>query len=332
MHNINLFLFLNERIFVEIKFSTGNGIAIKLDGQNVLLDPKVSDFTSFTTHAHVDHLPQVIVQKPYCTAETAEFAKIRNPNFEANIVKHNKKIKFDGFTAELIPAGHVLGSSQIFIEADGTSILYTGDFKLWRNLTCEPAKIQNADVLVMETTYGNPSWIMPPDKVVRKNVVDWTKEMSKNFNIHLGGYALGKAQEAIKLLNQNGIVPQVSDSIRRFSEVYNKFGEKLEFLEKDESSEVNIKPMHLIPNTDDAKNKHAVLTGWSLFRNYGVQGFPFTDHADYNQLLLFAEAVSPKKIFCIHGFDKEFAKTVREKLHIPASVIQERAQKLLTEF
>jgi Cft2 family RNA processing exonuclease len=317
---------------MEIKFSLGNGIAIKLDGQNVLLDPKVADYISFTTHAHVDHMPQVIVQKPYCTEETAELAKLRNPNFEANVVKENKKIKFDDFTAELIPAGHVLGSSQVFIEVDGTSILYTGDFKLWKNLTCAPVKIQQADVLVMESTYGNPSWIMPPDAEVRKDVVKWTKETSKSFATHLGAYSLGKAQEAIKLLNENGITPQVCDSARKFTEVYNKFGARLKFLDKDEQSDVNIKAMHLIPNGDNGKNKHAVLTGWSLFRNYGVQGFPMTDHADFNQLLLFIEAVSPKKVFCVHGFDKEFAKTIREKLHIPASVIQERAQKLLTEF
>jgi Cft2 family RNA processing exonuclease len=317
---------------MEIKFSTGNGIAIKLDAQNVLLDPKVADFISFTTHAHFDHLPQVIVNKPYCTEETAVLAKSRIPDFEANVVKENKKIKFDDFTAEMIPAGHVLGSTQVFIEADGKSILYTGDFKLWKNLTCKPVEIREADFLVMETTYGNPSWVMPEDRKVRKDVVDWTKKTSENFTAHLGGYSLGKSQEAIKLLNENGIVPQVSDSIRNFSEIYNKYGARLKFLDKDERSDVNIKPMHLIPDKDDARNKHAVLTGWSLFRNYGVQGFPFTDHADYNQLLVFIEAVSPKKVFCVHGFDKEFAKTIREKLYIPASVIQERAQKLLTEF
>ena len=317
---------------MDIKFSTGNGIAIKLDGQNVLLDPRVSDFVSFTTHAHVDHIPQVVVQEPYCTEETAEFIKIRNPDFHGKIVKENKKIKFDDFTAEMIPAGHVLGSTQVFIEADGKSILYTGDFKLWKNLTCEPVEIRQADVLVMESTYGNPSWIMPPDKEVREDVVKWTRSTSKDFSVHIGGYSLGKSQEAIKLLNQDDIVPQVSDTIRKFSDVYNKFGAKLKYLDKEEKSNVNIKPMHLIPNTDDAKNKHAVLTGWSLFRNYGVQGFPLTDHADFNQLLLFIEAVSPKKVFCIHGFEKEFSKTIREKLRIPASVIHERAQKLLTDF
>jgi Cft2 family RNA processing exonuclease len=317
---------------MEIKFSTGNGIAVTLDGQNVLLDPRVADFISFTTHAHVDHIPQVVVNKPYCTEETAELIRLRIPNFEANAVKENKKIKFDNFTAELIPSGHVLGSSQVFLEVDGTSILYTGDFKLWKNLTCAPIKIQEADILITEATYGNPSWVMPNDHKVRKDIVDWTKETSKQFSTHLGGYSLGKAQEAIKLLNENGIVPQVSDSVRKFSEIYNKFGAKLQFLEKDEKSEVNIKPMHMIPESDDAKNKHAVLTGWSLFRNYGVQGFPLTDHADYNQLLLFIEAISPKKVFCVHGFDKEFTRDIREKLRIPASIIQERKQRILTDF
>ena len=116
---------------------------MKFGKNTVLFDPNVSDFISFVSHAHSDHSPFGSVTKPYCTPETYELIRLKNPDFEANVVKENKKIKFDDFTATLLSAGHVLGSSQVLIEADGKSILYTGDFKLSENLTCKPINAFN---------------------------------------------------------------------------------------------------------------------------------------------------------------------------------------------
>jgi Cft2 family RNA processing exonuclease len=37
----------------------------------------------------------------------------------------------------LLPAGHILGSAMVFLEAEQGSLLYTGDFKLRRGLSAE---------------------------------------------------------------------------------------------------------------------------------------------------------------------------------------------------
>ncbi|HLC39730.1 MAG TPA: MBL fold metallo-hydrolase [archaeon] len=322
---------------MDIQFSVGNGIAVKLGNkENILLDPRVADFISFTTHAHSDHMPQKIVRNPYCSPETYELAKLRNPEFDGHKMQHGKWQKFDNFRAKLISSGHVLGSSMVFIEADGTSILYTGDFKLWPGLSSKPIDIEHADVLVTEATYGHPSYQLPHIDAVRNEIISFVNNHRKQHTVNLGGYPIGKAQEAIKLLNMHDIVPSVSENIANFSDVYKKFGFKLDFIE--DGADVSVLPMHVISqmsyNNELNGSKNAVLTGWAVSRKYhnGVAAFPLSDHCDFNQLLAFVEAVEPKKVFTVHGFEREFAKTIRSKLKIPASPLLQRSQKLLTEY
>ena len=49
------------------------------------------------------------------------------------------------------------------------------------------------------------------------------------------------------------------------------------------------------------------LTGWSVHRNghrrLGVDAaLPFSDHADYNDLLEYVKRVSPKRVYTFGGF------------------------------
>jgi Cft2 family RNA processing exonuclease len=316
-----------------IQFSFGNGIAVKPNGHTILLDPKVADFFSFVSHAHADHVPRDIISKPYCTKETCELISARDPNFEAKTVKYGKPINLDGISAKLISAGHILGSSQVLIEADGTSVLYTGDIKLSKGLTSGEIEIPNADTLIIEATYGKPSFKFPSIEDVRREMIRWVMEQNKKgFSVNLGGYHIGKSQEAIKILNESGIVPQVSESIRKYCNVYNDFDAGLEFLEKGEESKVMVSPMHNVFYNETAKTKCCALTGWSISRYGRLQGFPLSDHCDFPQLIDFVKQVSPKKVFCVHGYSKELAKSIRSKLGIPAVALERKSQKSIIDF
>ncbi|MGC8812166.1 MAG: MBL fold metallo-hydrolase RNA specificity domain-containing protein [Candidatus Aenigmatarchaeota archaeon] len=317
---------------MELSISYGNGIAVRIKDKVVLLDPKVSDFISFVSHAHLDHSPKEIVKKPYCTEETYRLIKVRDPFFEANLLKEGKKIDFDGFSVKLISSGHILGSTQVLIETDKTSILYTGDFKLWQGLTHKSIKIQQADILITEATYGIPFYKFPLVEEVRKELMEWVFRQLKNgFEVSLGGYTIGKSQEIIKLLNKNGIKPQVSDSIRKYSEVYNYFGVNLKFLDREEDSNVFVRPMHTVPYVQNGNSRGCVLTGWALSRKYGVEAFPISDHCDFEQLMLFVQEVQPEKVICVHGYAKELAEEIRKKFKIQAQVLR-KGQNLLTDF
>jgi metallo-beta-lactamase family protein len=58
--------------------------------------------------------------------------------------------------ASLRPAGHILGSSTVLVEAAGTRTLFTGDLGRGRHpLLQPPAAPPTADVMVIESTYGD---------------------------------------------------------------------------------------------------------------------------------------------------------------------------------
>ncbi len=319
---------------MEVKISYGNGIGLKLNGETFLLDPKISDFTSFVSHAHFDHSPYEIIKKPYCTQETFELIKVRDPSFKANIVRKNEKIDFGKVSVEFINSGHMLGSAQILIETKDVSILYTGDFKLRESLSCESIEIRNADILIIESTFGLRSISFPSLEKIEEELISWIeKQLKEGYSINLGGYPLGKSQEIISILNRNKIYPKLSSTVEKYSEVYRKFGVKLNYGKDDE---IFVKPINIVCSIKSSKWKSCVLTGWTLLRDFGTFGLPLSDHSDFNQILSFVKEVRPKVVYCVHGFVKELSSAIRKELGIKAFPLFKdnnfNEQKSLVEF
>ena len=59
-------------------------------------------------------------------------------------------------TRRFHPAGHVLGSAQIAVEADGLRIVASGDYKDVPDPTCAPFELVPCDVFITEATFGLP--------------------------------------------------------------------------------------------------------------------------------------------------------------------------------
>src|SRR5690606_20729353 len=94
----------------------------------------------------------------------------------------------------LYPAGHILGSAQIMMIYKGVRYLYTGDYKLQEDRTCEPIQIVEAEVLITETTFANPDTKHP-------DPVSQIMKLDVKSNILCGCQALGKAQRITAILN-----------------------------------------------------------------------------------------------------------------------------------
>ncbi len=118
--------------------------------------------------------------------------------------------------ATFFDAGHILGSSGIFLNNNGYKIFYTGDINL-ANQAIQPAAIlpnTKINTLILESTYGATDSI---------GILDWQKEAERfakeaNKILTAGGsilipvFALGKLQEmlaTIWLLMQKGKLSQV---------------------------------------------------------------------------------------------------------------------------
>ncbi len=285
----------------------------------------------FISHAHFDHAPSLKkVKKLFSSRATVDLLEARGLRFDCLITQ---EFSNNGFHAELLDSGHVLGSSMLYArDANSGSFLYSGDFKLEDSLTVRGAKPREAETLLVESTYGLPGTVFPPRDEVYKQVSDWVAARQREGIVLLGGYALGKAQELIACLNEYaGITPIVTKEVGEVSEVYRKHGVKLGFIHADSSEGerelkrnfVAVTPMHLVSRTlalklcalYGKKVSIAAASGWALFQRFRNldAAFPLSDHADFNELFEFVARCNPKKVYCFHGFAQEFARELRKK-------------------
>lgn len=283
----------------------------------------------FVSHAHSDHTArhrEVILSAP--TAELMR-ARLGGERIEHRLVFGETR-EFTGgdsaFRLTLLPAGHILGSAMALIEADGDSLLYTGDFNLRPGLAAEPCEPRAANVLVMETTFGRPEYHFPPAEEVVRDLVSFCREtLAAGATPVLYAYSLGKSQELLCHLGAAGLRVQLHPQAHKLAEVYARCGLALPPFEPFRASEARGHVLICPPNLARSPElsalgavRTAVVTGWALNSGcrfqYGVDAaFPLSDHADFPDLLRMVELVSPRQVFTVHGFAADFARTLRER-------------------
>ncbi|MEQ1613780.1 MAG: MBL fold metallo-hydrolase [Hyphomicrobiaceae bacterium] len=101
--------------------------------------------------------------------------------------------------AKFLPAGHILGASMIMIESGGKKVLFSGDLGRPNDPVMRPpTTVSAADVLVLESTYGNR----------RHDQTDPELELDAHLNraVARGGvvvipaFAVGRAQTLLHLM------------------------------------------------------------------------------------------------------------------------------------
>src|SRR5437867_4049312 len=121
------------------------------------LDSQAPRPISVVSHAHSDH-----IQRHGFTLSTPATAALMRHRLgqqgRCRPLPFGKRTEFPGFALTLYPAGHVLGSAQALVEVDGERVLYSGDFKLRPSRSVEATEVPEADVVIMETTFGKPGY------------------------------------------------------------------------------------------------------------------------------------------------------------------------------
>lgn len=276
----------------------------------------------FVSHAHADHIaPHELA---YCTPATARLYRLRMGPARAVVeLPYRQPRQWGDARLTTYPAGHCLGSAMIHIECGGRSLLYTGDFKLGESATAERAELPRADVLVMESTFGQPRYRLPPRSETVAALIDLVKRtLAAGRTPVIHAYPLGKSQEVTRLLTAAGVPVLQHPAIFAVSEVYRACGVDLG---------------DVLPYSADLLPGRAVITmpqGSGRFRLPGMQqpvtiattgwaadpstkyrwgvdhALPLSDHADFNELLEAAERVGASEIFCVHG-PREFVDHLR---------------------
>jgi len=311
---------------IEVIYENG----VYLPEVDLWLDPHAPKPVAFVSHAHADHVAPHA--ESICSTTTKRIVEKRFGN-RGDVIGHDfgKPFERDGFRFELIPAGHILGSAQIWIEriADGDTLLYTGDFKLRSGVASEPTESKPARTLIMETTYGLPKYRLPPTEEVMAQLVRFVRETMEDGQVPmLAAYSLGKAQELIFAIHE--AAPEIPflfhSSVARMTRIYGEFGYELpewETIKKGSrfAGKVVIAPPSAIRSQQLRRVKNRVTamnSGWGLdpgakFRYQVDEVFPLSDHADYDDLLRYVEMVDPERVLTLHGFADEFARDIRER-------------------
>ncbi|MCS7238352.1 MAG: MBL fold metallo-hydrolase [Thermoguttaceae bacterium] len=291
----------------ELLFFWDNGIRLRHSGLAVDI-PRRQPF-GFISHAHSDHIARH--ELALCTPATGEFYRLRLGNRPVREVPFGQVIQTGNSRLCLFPAGHCLGSAMLWVEAEGQTLLYTGDFRLGESATAERAQVPRADVLIMESTYGLPRYRMPP----RSEVVELLRQRvlwacSNDWLPVVVAYSLGKAQEVLALLGPLKLPIYVHKTIYAISEVYKKFGVKLpgyELLHENvRPPAVVIVPPGSAPSLWWPRQWKLAVTGWAIdpatpYRLRVDEALPLTDHADFDGLIGLVELVKPRRVYCLHG-------------------------------
>lgn len=103
-----------------------------------------------------------------------------------------------GISASFINAGHLLGSSyaRVHLDATGKTILFGGDLgRYGRPVLPDPMTVAEADVLLVESTYGNRTHEADDDGLRLASIV--TTTAARGGKLIIPAFALGRVEELL---------------------------------------------------------------------------------------------------------------------------------------
>ena len=258
---------------------------------------------------------------------TARLMQARMPGERhEHVVAFGERANVRGLDVMLLPAGHIFGSAQFFIESEHGSLLYTGDFKLRPGKSAEATEWRQADTLIMETTFGLPRYRFPPTEDIIAQIIAFCRDALEEDAVPiLLGYSLGKAQEILCALSDARLKPMLHGSVYRMTQIYEQFGQSFCEYERYQPNDLAGRVLVCPPSANRSRmlekiprKRVAMISGWAVDPNaryrYQVDAaFPLSDHADYPDLLRYVELVQPHRVLTLHGFAAEFARDLRDR-------------------
>jgi putative mRNA 3-end processing factor len=169
------------------------------------IDPTRPVERALITHAHSDHA-RAGHGAVLATRETLDLMRLRyGENFAGTTqaIRYGECVKLDSVTATFRPAGHILGSAQIAVEAEGLRVVASGDYKNVADPTCTPFELVPCDVFITEATFALPVFRHGDPGAEIAKLLRSVSVFPDRAHL-VGAYSLGKAQRLIALLRQAG--------------------------------------------------------------------------------------------------------------------------------
>jgi putative mRNA 3-end processing factor len=285
---------------------------LRLSGHPLWMDATRPQALSFVSHAHGDHFARH--RKIICSPATARLISHKVSRASLETHAYREPFELHDLQLELRAAGHMLGSSQLVIDYHGRRIVYTGDFKLRASRTAEPAEVIPCDVLIMECTFGKPHYRFPDLETLTSRLVQFIDQTTENRAVPvLFAYQMGKGPEITKLLDDLGYTVALASQIHTVVERYRELGVSFRRCEAMNGDNYYGKVLLLPPYLSRSpvlrrltRRRTAMLSGWGMDaearHRYGAdEVIPFSDHADFDELVSYVRQANPSQIYTLHG-------------------------------
>jgi len=296
---------------------TPSGVCCKLGDFHI--DPTRPVARALITHGHSDHA-RAGHGAVLATQETLDLMRLRYGDDFAGTtqaIRYGESVSLGDARVTFPPAGHVLGSAQIAVEASGLRIVASGDYKNAPDPTCVPFELVACAVFITEATFALP--------VFRHGDADG--EIAKLLHsvalfperAHLvGAYSLGKAQRVIALLRKAGYSAPIylHGAMERITRYYASRGialGELRLVRGEKKAElagtITLCPPSALREIWARRFPEPVTafaSGWmrvrARARQHGVElPLVISDHADWDGLLGTIAATGASEIWVTHG-------------------------------
>ncbi len=127
------------------------------------------------------------------------------------VITMGKKYSLDeNLTFYFQRAGHILGAASIYIQHYDVSLLYSGDLgRVEDPLLYPPAKPQQADYLIVESTYGDTEHGQESPKETLRGIINATTD--KQGKVLIPSFAVGRTQNILFFLHQLKVAKEIPD-------------------------------------------------------------------------------------------------------------------------
>ncbi|EMA38174.1 hypothetical protein [Halococcus hamelinensis] len=330
--------------------SLRDGVRIELStGETFVADATepAADIVGLS-HAHGDHLYTRAPEAVVCSDVTARLANARRED-EGPLTRTTHP------RVDQVPAGHVPGSRATIVDdPDGTTYLYTGDFSPRSRFVLDGfdaaavADEYDVDVLITETTYGEPKYVFDDQDVLEARIVDWLDETHET-PVLLFGYTLGRAQELELLVGRSDRERLfVTDATARLNAIIEDacdvdFGAE----RYEEATTLGAGDALLLPAQTNrlsfvdsiAESTGALkagFSGWAIEESFKYRGsydetFVLSDHSDFSELVDTVETLEPERVYTQHGFADAFATHLETEFDLTARSLKNN-QTALSDF
>lgn len=240
-------------------------------------------------------------------------------------VQFGEPFSYNGARLTAYPASHILGASQLLIELRGERLVYTGDIKLRPPLCGETTVPVPCDRLIIESTFGLPVYRTLSREEARDRIVAFAREcLADGVSPIFQGYALGRGQEIAHVLCQAGIPTSVHGAIAKFIPLYEENGYGFPGWTPYDSRDTKGKALVVVPSfraTLEASGRAvrvAYVSGWACLDNARARSgaeelIPYSDHADFYELLELVERTGAREVDVVHGYTLPFARILEQR-------------------